>query len=333
MVAMESHGHGVVFAVSQVGSTPADEARMVLMTESGRPLIGITALTAQLKDIRAYGASASYVEAIRAHGGLPVLLPPGNADLAENYLDALSGLLIPGGTDVDPALYGEQPHQSILKLDPELDRFELRLIRLAFDRDLPILAICRGIQSLAVALGGTLIQDLPTERPGLSHEVREHGRQFLAHEVSIDGGCRLAAILGTNRVAVNTLHHQAVRVMPQGMTATGWADDETVEAAEAPAKRFVIAVQWHPEELWNTTATQQGRLFQAFVDACRVPSASGLQPVADSSLRAATAATTPPGVEEAAVTTPLMPAARQASAVRRPMATALGQLRSRRPTA
>lgn len=237
-------------------------------SETMKPLIGIPAHTRTIDGSTWYGVRESYCAAIRAHGGIPVAIPP-VVTLVDDYVEHFAGLLIPGGTDIDPAHYGEVPHSTLLPVDENLDQTELALIRRAHDRDRPMLAICRGIQSLAVAMGGSLIQDLPAEHTGVRHEVRENGRQFLAHDIQIDPSSRLAALLESERVAVNTLHHQAVKTLPQGLIATAWAHDGIVEAAEAPDRRFVVAVQCHPEELWNSTAPEFSGLFSAFIEACR----------------------------------------------------------------
>jgi putative glutamine amidotransferase len=147
-----------------------------------RPVIGITAATLHVNGANRHFVSAPYVSAVHNHGGIPILIPPAPDEGIQDYLDLVDGLLIPGGTDVNPVRYGQEPHTSLLAIDDQLDDLELALITAAYERDMPILAICRGIQSLAVALGGTLTQDLPSQHPSdQRHEVRENGRDFLAH--------------------------------------------------------------------------------------------------------------------------------------------------------
>ena len=233
------------------------------------PVIGIPAHRHSQPGFDAYRVRDTYPAAIVAHGGLPVVLTPGEPKAAKAYLDLIDGLLVPGGSDVDPRHYDEPAHPNLGAVDEELDRLELELIRRAYERDMPILAICRGMQSLAVALGGSLYQDLPTQIEGERHEVREHGREHLAHAINLDPRSRLAEILGRESISVNSFHHQAVRDMPDGLTASGWAGDGIMEAAEAPSKRFVVAVQCHPEELWREAEPAFGRLFAAFVEAAR----------------------------------------------------------------
>lgn len=194
-----------------------------------------------------------------------MLIPPVSAAVLDDYLDLIDGLLVPGGADVDSSLYGEEAHHCLGSVDPELDRMEMRLLEHAFDRDLPILGICRGIQSLAVALGGALYQDLPTQIPGLTHELRENDRSFLAHDISISQGSRLESILGKTSIGVNSLHHQSVRMLPQALRAVARSEDGIIEAVEAPRKRFVVGLQCHPEELWESTEPAFSRVFAAFL--------------------------------------------------------------------
>ncbi len=162
-------------------------------------------------------------------------------------------------------MYEQSPHPNLGRVDQKLDRLELELIAGAFERDIPILAICRGMQMFAVALGGTLNQDLPSQIPGLRHEVREHGRQFLTHEMSVAPDSRLARVLGRDTVTVNSFHHQSVATMPECLRTVGWAKDGVIEAAEAPDKRFAVGVQCHPEDLWQEAEPAFGHLFAEFV--------------------------------------------------------------------
>lgn len=203
---------------------------------------------------------AAYADAVRSAGGVALLLPPGPPEQAEPALDGVHGLLLAGGADVDPARYGApaDPHTGAPRTDR--DEWELALVRAALTRDLPILAVCRGMQLLNVALGGDLVQHLPDAVGTDLHcpIVGEHGR----HAVRLDDG-RLGAVLGP-RVDVATYHHQGLGRLGDGLVATGWAvDDDLVEAVERPASTWVVGVQWHPE------AYQGEALFRAFVAACR----------------------------------------------------------------
>lgn len=205
----------------------------------------------------------TYADAIRAAGGVPMLLPPiavaGDADtVAESVLDGLDGLVLSGGADVDPARYGATPEPETGAPRPHRDAFEIALVRTALRRDQPLLGVCRGMQVLAVALGGTLTQHLPAVVGDESHRpvIGQHGR----HDVRLEPGSRLAAILG-GRTNVATYHHQSVDRLPDGAVAGGWADDGTVEAFEVCDATWAIGVQWHPE-------VHDGlALFIAFVEA------------------------------------------------------------------
>jgi putative glutamine amidotransferase len=233
-----------------------------------RPIIGITAHTETLNGVLKCACNVAYVHAIEANGGLPLLIPPGQAaDAIPQLIDLIDGLLLPGGVDVSPEWYGERPHARLGKVDPELDALELPLAARAYEHDIPILGICRGVQALTVALGGSLYQDLPSEFPGTQHEVRQYGRGHRTHEITVAPHSRLAAALGQETICVNSMHHQAVRTVPERLTVVARSPDGIIEAVEDPEKRFVVGVQCHPEEMWETTAPEFARLFVAFIQA------------------------------------------------------------------
>lgn len=211
-----------------------------------------------------------YLESVRRAKGEPEALT-----LETPIADVLSrarGLLLTGGGDVDPALYGEAPHATFEPAEPGRDAFEIELVRAAVDADLPIFAICRGMQVLNVALGGTLVQDIPSMVNGaLTHQVPEP-RYALAHEVWVTKTSRLAALLkdgleGGDTCQVNSRHHQAVKDVAPGWEVTATAPDGVIEAIEAPSKRFALAVQWHPENFWRTGEFRS--LFEGFIAAAR----------------------------------------------------------------
>lgn len=184
----------------------------------------------------------AFADAVQAAGGIPVLLPC--SDAAIDALDRVDGLVMTGGSDVDPAHYGEEPHPAVYGVDPERDRVELALVTTALGRGLPVLAVCRGMQLLNVALGGSLVQHL---EPGAGdrHAAWDVDTDALVHEASFADGSLAARCYGA-ATAVNSLHHQAVNRLGDGLVATGWATDGTIEAAEIPGIP-VLAVQWHPE--------------------------------------------------------------------------------------
>ena len=235
-----------------------------------KPLIGITSLSVESPVPRS-AVNQAYVKAVLAAGGAPVCIPVGLDDESlERVYSTLDGLLLPGGDDIAPQRYGEGPHPFLGDVDEGRDDLELTLARQALSDNLPVLGICRGVQLLAVAAGGTLYQDLPTQRPSdLPHEVREFGRQELVHDITLEPGSRLASALGRTTTRVNSLHHQAIRDLPRGFLVSARAPDGLVEGIEASGDHFQVGVQCHPEEIWNSTAPEFARLFSAFVDAAR----------------------------------------------------------------
>lgn len=222
---------------------------------------------------RVYAPNA---QAIARAGGLPVFIPTGLDEVTLRALyERLDALLLPGGPDVDPSYYGAARHPMTLEIDDRRDQLELTVTRWAVQDDLPVFGICRGIQVLNVALGGTLVQDIPSEVASPApHDIPEGlPRSTRIHEVTIDERSRLARILGTTRVEVNSLHHQSVEQPAPGVVITAHAPDGVVEALEAPDHHFVLSVQWHPEDLYEGDEAMM-RLFTAFVQAARERSAS-----------------------------------------------------------
>jgi putative glutamine amidotransferase len=218
-----------------------------------KPLIGIT--TFRTDSGRGYiylSLTESYVQAVAAGGALPVLVPLG---LPEDDLDRirgkLDGLVLSGGGDLDPALYGGIPHPSVGEIDEDRDRVELHLARKFVDAGRPLLGICRGMQLLNVALGGTLYSDIAAQRRGaIAHDLWPgQGYDHSHHMVRIEEESRLAEILGQPMVEVNSLHHQGVRDLAPGLIPTAYAPDGLIEAFELPDHPFGLAVQWHPERL------------------------------------------------------------------------------------
>jgi putative glutamine amidotransferase len=227
-----------------------------------RPLIGIT-----LDDEHArpglHVLRDDYVRSVEQAGAVPMIIPPSDPGFAPAILDRLDGLLLSGGVDVDPALFGQERQPGIRRVDRKRDDLELALTREALERDLPILAICRGIQLLNVARGGTLIQHLPSELAGSERHDCPEPRSRRVHEIDVEPGSRLHGILGAVRLPVNSLHHQAVGLLGEGLrTSASCDEDGVVEGVEMPDRSFVLGVQWHPETFWN-----QADSFQALFDA------------------------------------------------------------------
>ena len=241
------------------------------MGAGGAPLVGIPCYSGERAGSGRpfYGNNQSYVRALIGAGLAPLLIPAMDEVALEAVCARLDGLLLSGGEDVDPAFYGQERLPECQPPDRERDAMELALARMALARDLPILGICRGIQALNVARGGTLYQDLGTQLPETHPHAMSHlPRATLTHEIVVERGSRLSEILGVERLGVNSLHHQAVREPGAGLRVVALADDGVVEAMEASDHRFVVAVQYHPEELVETDELSR-KLFAAFAHACQ----------------------------------------------------------------
>jgi putative glutamine amidotransferase len=190
-----------------------------------------------------------YPEAIERAGGVPVIVPLLRPEAIAALLDRVDGICLPGGPDLQPSAYGEEPHPQLGPTEPRVDAVELALVRAADRRNLPILGICRGMQLLNVARGGTLHQHLPdVVGEQLEHRQSEHG-SVITHRVDTAPHSRLRSILGGPSLQVNSFHHQAVRTLGDDLSATAWAEDGTIEAIEDPGERLVLGVQWHAEGL------------------------------------------------------------------------------------
>jgi putative glutamine amidotransferase len=227
-----------------------------------KPIIGITP-SPQLDTLahgtfKRYLLSAPYVRAVEAAGGLPLILPP-QGDLAA-LCDAVNGVLFSGGADVDPSRYGDETvHEATYGIDAERDDFELDLFHAATARDLPILGICRGIQLINVALGGTLIQDLPSQHPGaaeVGHRQHERGLEdsAIGHEVFARDTDSFP-IFDDHRMGVNSFHHQAIRDLAPGLVPIAYSADGVIEAVAAAGNRPLFGIQWHPELMFQRYET------------------------------------------------------------------------------
>jgi putative glutamine amidotransferase len=227
-----------------------------------RPVIGITAYP-RTGNPPGFAVPCGYVDAVRRAGGIPIALPPGDPDPA-HYLDLVDGLILAGGGDIDPDAYGGGRHESVYSVCTERDAFELRLIRTVLGRrDRPVLCICRGMQVLNVALGGDLHVHLP-DVVGQTVQHRRPERRAVQHQASVDGASRLGAILGAERVVVESWHHKGLREIGRDLKPVAWSDDGVIEAVEHLTHPWCLGVQWHPE-LQPECPIQQ-RLFAALVD-------------------------------------------------------------------
>lgn len=213
----------------------------------GKPVVGITTYLTPASwgvwELDAALVPADYVRGVVRAGGAPLLVPPG-ADV-EATLSSVSGIVFTGGSDIDPALYGAEAHPETGGVVRERDDFELSLMRAALERDMPVLAICRGSQVLNVALGGDIEQHVPDRVHANTH--KQVNGVFAEHDVSVIGGTRLASLLG-DRHDVKSHHHQGFGALGDGLREAARAPDGTVEALEDPSRRFTLGVLWHPEE-------------------------------------------------------------------------------------
>ncbi len=229
-----------------------------------KPIIGIT--TYGRDDSKRFSLPAVYVDAVRRAGGIPILVPPGESDLA-GLLILLDGVILSGGGDIDPQRYAGTSHETIYMLDPERDGSEIDLARTLVYQDLPVLGICRGTQVINVALGGTLIEHLP-DAVGEETLHRAPPRLPVSHAVNIAPESRLAGIIGETHISPTSWHHQAIRHPAAGLRVVASAPDGTIEAVEMPDHPWLIAVQWHPELTAADEPTQQ-RLFDELVTVAR----------------------------------------------------------------
>jgi putative glutamine amidotransferase len=230
-----------------------------LLATAAKPVVGITTYVTPAKwshwELEAALVPADYVRAVERAGGRALLVPPSREGIEET-LQALDGIIFSGGSDLDPELYGQAPHPATLGVVPERDRAELDLLEAALERDMPVLAICRGSQVLNVALGGDLVQHLPDV---VGDERHKHTPgTFADHDVSVESGTKLASLLG-KRVPVKSHHHQGFGRVGEGLRVSARAEDGTVEAVEDPGRRFAVGVLWHPE------AGEDARLFERLV--------------------------------------------------------------------
>lgn len=240
-----------------------------------RPLIGLTTaeMRTPVRDELLPHAEAGreemvlnfhYMRAVTAAGGLPVVMSPQPLEAVPELVARLDGVLIPGGPDIDPAAYGHEPHPKLGPTWPEIDRFEIAVVREAERLGLPLLAICRGAQVVNVAHGGTLYQDLPDEvGEHVVHRRASLDDPVAMHSVRIAAGSLLARVMGVERADVNAYHHQAPRDAGDGLREVAWADDGVIEGLEGEG--FLLAIQWHAEAMQDRP--EQRALFAAFVEA------------------------------------------------------------------
>lgn len=232
-----------------------------------KPLIGLT--PASNKEETYLMMNNGYMKAIEQAGGLPVVLPMTNDPaILDAYINQLDGFVLTGGADIDPLLYGQQTQNCCGAIDPVRDAMEVPFAQMLAKQDKPVLGVCRGCQVLNVALGGTMYQDLPTNRPEstLAHRQKQPDR-FPAHSVDLVDGTLLANILDVSQLMVNSLHHQGIDQIAPSLTACATAPDGLVEAVYLPTHSFFLGVQWHPERMFESDPLSM-TLFQTFVQTC-----------------------------------------------------------------
>jgi putative glutamine amidotransferase len=235
-----------------------------------KPIIGITGrpqcVPAAAIQIKAYLAGHTYTDSIRHGGGIPVILVPVDADEIDDVLDRVDGLLFTGGGDISPASYGAEPEESVRGINVERDTFEFELVQKARERKMPVMGICRGMQVINVALGGTLIQDLPSHTGVHDHDVAGEGVYVPHLQARVEDGTRLSTVVGAGLHSINSIHHQAVDKLGEGLSIVASAIDGTVEAIDhADPEWPFIAVQWHPEFLAMRDDGTSHDLFAALV--------------------------------------------------------------------
>ncbi len=243
-----------------------------------RPVIGVPTQTLQVIDgipaglPRSWVMNQRYFLALTKLGAVPWMIPLLDEDEAtlRQIHERLDGLFLAGGVDMDPETYGQEREPGCGAIDPARDRVELTLTRWAMEDGLPILGVCRGMQVINVAAGGTLHQDCATDLPeAIRHDyfpTAGYARDYLAHEVRLVRGTRMHDVYGQEEIRVNSMHHQAVDVLGDALVASGCAPDDLVEALEGSGDAFLMAVQWHPEMLVERDAGTR-RLFERFLDA------------------------------------------------------------------
>lgn len=238
-----------------------------------QPRIGIPAKLIRESEIAPplTGVRVPYLDAVIASGGIPIVIPIIQDEKTLRVLyDGVDGILLTGGEDVNPKHYNEEPHPKLGRVVDARDEVEFKILRWAIEDHMPVLAICRGFQLLNVALGGTLYQDLESQREGKpSHDGHNSYDSWfdLSHELKLESDAKLAQMLGVSSLKVNTLHHQAIKDLAVPLRATGVTPDGLIEAVEMPTHDFVIGVQCHPEMLWQETDTRWRKVFDGFIKA------------------------------------------------------------------
>lgn len=233
-----------------------------------KPIIGLCSSYEKDENHDRIFLNHEYLEAIRYFGGMPLVIPAEAGEEEQAFLlSQCDGLILTGGDDIDPALYGEQILNDTVKIAPVRDAGEARLCRMATERDLPILGICRGLQFLNVYFGGTLYQDIPAQLPQAVGHSMEKPDHRTCQECLVTPDSPLAQWTGRETIGINSHHHQCIKDLAPGFSVMGRCADGVVEAVWKPDMRFLCAVQWHPERIWDIEENS-AQIFRAFIEAC-----------------------------------------------------------------
>lgn len=238
------------------------------MKQTNKPIIGITSSSVNHNNIPSVNLHEKYIQAVIDAGGIPVVIPTGTKELSEAWVYMCGGIILSSGEDVDPNSYHANPEPRLQETNEKRDLTEMDLVKYAQIQNKPILAICRGITMLNAALGGTVIQDIEKANPNAIKHYQQSARPDPTHDVQIEQSSRLYQIIRNSKIRVNSMHHQSIKELAPNLNAVAVAPDGVIEAIEGTNdSRFLMGVQWHPEEMAIKDLNMQ-RLFQAFIQSC-----------------------------------------------------------------
>ncbi|OIJ22069.1 gamma-glutamyl-gamma-aminobutyrate hydrolase [Anaerobacillus alkalidiazotrophicus] len=239
------------------------------MSRKNKPIIGITSSIENHNNIPCVQLHEKYIRSVLHGGGIPIVIPIGPQELVEVYISMCDGIILSSGEDVDPQFFNENPILQLQKTNSKRDKFEIELIKKALNEKKPILAICRGITILNVALGGSVIQDIATVNPKAIKHFQLAERSEPTHDLHLDNNSWLYQIFKTSKIRVNSMHHQAIDVLASSLKKVATSPDGFIEAVEGvDESHFVLGVQWHPEEM-ATVDPNMVQLFKDFISKCR----------------------------------------------------------------